>query len=95
LSVLVAKKVRRVRKSRTSKGSATKRGSVQSGESYRANEASSKNVALDEGRDQGDQLSTEDELREEYAYVVRDLRRVAILAAAMFILLILINILLQ
>ena len=95
MSVSVAKKVRRVRKSRTSKGSATKGDSVQPGASHRANEASSTNVVLDEGQAQGDQLSSEDELREEYAYVVRDLRRVAILAAAMFILLILINILLQ
>ena len=91
----MAKKVRRVRKSRTSKGSTPKGDSVQPGASHRANKASSTNVALDEGQAQGDQLSSEDELREEYAYVVRDLRRVAILAAAMFILLILINILLQ
>ena len=36
-------------------------------------------------------VSTEEELREEYAYVLQDLRRVFILAAAMFVLLILIN----
>jgi hypothetical protein len=35
--------------------------------------------------------STEEELREEYTYVLQDLRRVFLLAAAMFILLILIN----
>jgi hypothetical protein len=35
--------------------------------------------------------STEAELREEYAYVLKDLRRVFLLAAAMFILLILVN----
>ncbi len=39
-------------------------------------------------------LTTEEELREEYAYVVYDLRRIAILAVAMFALLILLNILL-
>lgn len=39
--------------------------------------------------------NSEDELREEYAYVIQDLRRVAILAAAMFILLIALNLLLQ
>ncbi|MCL4867719.1 MAG: hypothetical protein KJ063_02020 [Anaerolineae bacterium] len=36
--------------------------------------------------------SSEEELREEYAYVLQDLRRVFILAAAMFLLLILVNI---
>ncbi len=40
-------------------------------------------------------LTLEEELREEYAYVVNDLRRIAILAAALFVLLILLNILLQ
>ncbi|MBP7998054.1 MAG: hypothetical protein KA314_15170 [Chloroflexi bacterium] len=35
--------------------------------------------------------STEEELRQEYTYVLQDLRRVFTLAAAMFILLILIN----
>ena len=37
----------------------------------------------------------EEQLEEEYAYVVKDLRRITILAAAMFALLILLNILLQ
>jgi hypothetical protein len=91
----MAKKVRRVRKSRSSKGSTTRGNSVQPRVNQRANEAASSDVALDEGQAPGDKLSSEDDLREEYAYVVRDLRRVAILAAAMFILLILINILLQ
>lgn len=35
--------------------------------------------------------TTEAELREEYAYVLQDLRRVFLLAAAMFVLLILVN----
>jgi hypothetical protein len=39
-------------------------------------------------------LTLEEELREEYAYVIYDLRRIAILAAALFVLLILLNILL-
>jgi hypothetical protein len=39
--------------------------------------------------------STEEELREEYAYVLQDLRRVFILAAAMFVLLIIINVFLS
>ncbi len=39
--------------------------------------------------------STEEELREEYAYVLQDLRRVFILAAAMFVLLIVINVFLS
>ncbi len=40
-------------------------------------------------------LTPEEELREEYAYVIYDLRRIAILAAALFLLLILLNILLK
>jgi len=40
-------------------------------------------------------MTTEEELREQYAYVLRDLRRVAFLAAAMFILLIVLNLLLR
>ena len=39
-------------------------------------------------------LTPEEELREEYAYVIYDLRRIAILAVAMFALLILLNVLL-
>jgi hypothetical protein len=39
--------------------------------------------------------STEEQLREEYAYVLKDLRRVAIVALAMFALLILLNLLLR
>ena len=38
---------------------------------------------------------TEAELREEYSYVLRDLRRVFILAGAMFVLLILLNLVLR
>jgi len=40
-------------------------------------------------------LTVEEELREEYAYVAQDLKRVALLATAMFILLIVLNLLLQ
>jgi len=36
-------------------------------------------------------ITSEEELREEYAYVIQDLRRVFILAAAMFLLLIALN----
>jgi hypothetical protein len=39
--------------------------------------------------------SPEEEFREEYAYVIRDLRRVFILAVAMFILLIALNLVLS
>ncbi len=39
--------------------------------------------------------STTDQFRQEYAYVVKDLRRVLILAAIMFALLIALNLLLQ
>jgi hypothetical protein len=39
--------------------------------------------------------SKEEQLAEEYAYVIRDLRRVAVLAVIMFALLIALNLLLQ
>jgi hypothetical protein len=41
------------------------------------------------------QSTTTDQFRQEYAYVVKDLRRVLILAAIMFALLIALNLLLQ
>jgi hypothetical protein len=41
------------------------------------------------------QLSSTEQFRQEYAYVVKDLRRVLILAAFMFTLLITLNLLLQ
>jgi hypothetical protein len=40
-------------------------------------------------------LTVEEELREEYAYVAKDLKRVAILAMTMFVLLIVLNLLLR
>ena len=40
-------------------------------------------------------LSSTDQFRIEYSYVVKDLRRVFVLAAAMFTLLIVLNVLLQ
>ena len=43
----------------------------------------------------GPQMSTTEQFRLEYAYVVKDLRRVLTLAAIMFALLIAINLLLQ
>jgi hypothetical protein len=42
----------------------------------------------------GPPRTQEEELREEYAYVLRDLRRVFILAAVMFLLLIALNLVL-
>ena len=43
----------------------------------------------------GQQLSSSEQFRLEYAYVVKDLRRVLILAALMFALLIALNLILQ
>jgi hypothetical protein len=40
------------------------------------------------------QTTVEDEFKKEYAYVLKDLRRVFILAAAMFLLLIVLNLIL-
>ena len=42
-----------------------------------------------------DNLSPEEKFRQEYAYVIKDLRRVFLLAGAMFVLLIALNLLLQ
>ena len=39
-------------------------------------------------------ITSEEELREEYTYVLQDLRRVFLLAGAMFLLLIMLNLLL-
>jgi hypothetical protein len=39
--------------------------------------------------------STVDQFQQEYAYVIKDLRRVFLLAAAMFILLVILNLVLQ
>jgi len=56
-------------------------------------EPSTENMSKAKGKGQV-KLTDEEELREEYAYVIDDLRRIAILAAALFALLILLNILL-
>ena len=85
----MAKKVRRVkkrtnsRKSRQSNRSAAAKESASSGRRSRSKETAS-----------APEVVPEEELKEEYAYVTKDLRRVAILAAAMFALLILINLVL-
>lgn len=41
------------------------------------------------------QLTTEQQFQQEYAYVIKDLRQVFLLAAVMFILLIVLNLILQ
>jgi hypothetical protein len=47
------------------------------------------------GRKRDSSLSSEEEFRQEYAYVIRDLRHIFLLAGVMFALLILTNLLLQ
>jgi hypothetical protein len=78
----MAKKVRRVKKKRTQK----RQTAPQSEEAAPARAAESSRETS---------TSTTDQFRQEYAYVVKDLRRVLILAAIMFALLIALNLLLQ
>ncbi len=73
----MAKKVRRVRRSRRPRAEV----------SEAKTPVESKSVTRKE--------LAEEDLREEYAYVAKDLRRMAILAVAMFALLILLNLLIQ
>jgi hypothetical protein len=79
----MAKKVRRVKKKRKRKDQATS-------SSEETTAAASTTEAPAES-----QLSSADQFRLDYAYVVKDLRRVLILAAIMFALLIVTNLLLQ
>jgi hypothetical protein len=80
----MSKKVRRVRRRRVEQKPVSEESSLSEVSSGgRVTSASSRTSA-----------STEEELRKEYAYVLQDLRRVFILAAAMFALLIILNILL-
>lgn len=79
----MAKKVRRVKKKRrTKKQSAATRENIE--KTTPAAETSTE-----------PQLSSTEQFRQEYAYVVKDLRRVLILAVIMFALLIALNLLLQ
>jgi len=80
----MSKKVRRVRRRRVEQKPVSEESSLSEVSSGgRATSASSRTST-----------STEEELRKEYAYVLQDLRRVFILAAAMFALLITLNIVL-
>jgi hypothetical protein len=79
----MAKKVRRVKKKRQQKRQST------------SSRAETVTAIPDAEVPAEPQLSSTDQFRLEYAYVVKDLRRVLILAAIMFTLLIAINLLLQ
>ena len=79
----MAKKVRRVKKRRSQKKQTDP---VQE---------DTATAILDAEIDVGKQLSTTEQFHLEYAYVVKDLRRVLVLAAIMFALLIAINLLVQ
>ena len=79
----MAKKVRRVKKKRQQKRQSTP-SQAETGTSIPAAEVSAE-----------PQLSSTDQFRLDYAYVVKDLRRVLILAVIMFAVLIAINLLLQ
>lgn len=91
----MAKKVRRVRRKKRTDQPSTK---IQSEDVARDDKVDAKTInsrSAKEKKKNKVKLTPEEELREEYAYVVYDLRRIAILAAALFVLLILLNILLQ
>lgn len=77
----MAKKVRRVKKKKTNKSTS---------------ESTADQVVVNETATIAEQtLSTTDQFRLDYAYVVKDLRRVFLLAGAMFALLIILNLILQ
>lgn len=80
----MSKKVRRVRRRRVEQKPVSEESSLSEvSTGGRSTSASSRTST-----------STEEELRKEYAYVLQDLRRVFILAAAMFTLLVILNIVL-
>ena len=79
----MAKKVRRVKKKRQHKKQTAPA------------QQDAMTTALETEVSIGQQLSSADQFRLEYAYVVKDLRRVLVLAAIMFALLIALNLLLQ
>lgn len=79
----MAKKVRRVKKKRQQK-----KHTAQAQENIKTTTPAAETST-------GPQLSTTEQFQHEYAYVVKDLRRVLILAALMFALLITLNLLLQ
>jgi hypothetical protein len=90
----MAKKVRRVRRKKRTDQPSTKN---QSEDVARVDKADAKTInsrSAKKNKKNKVKLTLEEELREEYAYVIYDLRRIAILAAALFVLLILLNILL-
>lgn len=78
----MAKKVRRVKKKQKKQTNAIEEEAVAA-------------AVLDAEVAAGQKLNSTEQFRLEYAYVVKDLRRVLVLAAIMFALLIVINLLLQ
>jgi hypothetical protein len=90
----MAKKVRRVRRKKRTDQPSTKN---QSEDIARVDKVDAKTInsrSAKKNKKNKVKLTLEEELREEYAYVIYDLRRIAMLAAALFVLLILLNILL-
>ena len=79
----MAKKVRRVKKKRQQKKQSAPL------------QEDAASTTLDAEISSGLKLTTAEQFHQEYAYVVKDLRRVLVLAAIMFTLLIVINLLLQ
>lgn len=91
----MARKVRSVRKPRKSKVSESRSEEIRPETGVHGDKLASASGKPDAERGPDDLRSSEDELREEYDYVVRDLRRIAILAVLMFVLLIALNLLLR
>jgi hypothetical protein len=91
----MAKKVRRVRRKKRTDHPSTQNQSEGVARDDKADAKTINSRSAKEKKKSKVKLTPEEELREEYAYVVYDLRRIAILAAALFVVLILLNILLQ
>ena len=90
----MAKKGRTVRKSRR-KSRKSKRSERKLAGDLSSEKVSPEAEDIVVEQEADDLPSSDEKLREEYAYVQQDLRRIAILAALMFVLLILLNILIK
>ena len=87
----MAKKVRRVKKKRRATGRTAVSRSQQ--QTAHPGKPASKQTAVT--REPASKQTSAEEFRQEYSYVLKDLRRILILAAIMFALLIVLNLVLQ
>lgn len=80
---MAQRKVRRAKRNQS--------GETQASPAYRPEKNTRKDIPTTVARRT---VTTEEELREEYAYVIKDLRRMVLIAAGMFILLIILGLVL-